>query len=276
LTTYLGVCGWPVAHSRSPQMQNAALAAVGLADWRYLRLPLPPELFAETIRALPAAGFRGVNVTIPHKLAALALADEMTVAAQAIGAANTLTFADGRIHADNTDAPGLIAAIGERVAGRTALVLGAGGAGRAAAWALRTAGADVAVWNRTPERAEALAAGLMVRAVTTGEAADIVVNCTSVGLEGGEDPFKALPIEADELGAGSLVVDMVYRAGGTRLLEAARTRGARVIDGLEVLVAQGAASFERWTGIEAPREAMREAARPSPSHESTDTDRGTP
>ena len=114
MTTYLGVCGWPVAHSRSPQMQNAALAAVGLDDWRYLRLPLPPELFEETVRALPAAGFRGVNVTIPHKHAALALADEMTVAAQAIGAANTLTFEDGRIQADNTDAPGLIAAIGER------------------------------------------------------------------------------------------------------------------------------------------------------------------
>jgi shikimate dehydrogenase len=241
-------------------MHNAALAAVGLHDWRYLRLPLPPELFAETVRALPAAGFRGVNVTIPHKLAALGLADDVTVAAQAIGAANTLTFESGRIHADNTDAPGLIAAIGEPVAGRTALVLGAGGAGRAAAWALRTAGAHVIVWNRTPERARALAAALRVRAVEGREAADIVVNCTSVGLEGEEDPFKALPIEADELGAGSLVVDMVYRAGGTRLLEAASRRGARVIDGLEVLVAQGAASFERWTGMEAPREAMRAAA----------------
>jgi shikimate dehydrogenase len=261
LTTYLGVCGWPVAHSRSPQMHNAALAAVGLRDWRYIRLPLPPELFAEAVRALPAAGFRGVNVTIPHKEAARALADEMTVAAQAIGAANTLTFEeDGRIVADNTDAPGLIAAIGERVAGRTALVLGAGGAGRAAAWALRTAGAQVAVWNRSPERARLLAAQLGVRAVEICERADVVVNCTSVGLSGGEDPFKALPIEADELGAGSLVVDMVYRAGGTRFLEAARTRGARVVDGLEVLVAQGAASFERWTGMEAPRQAMREAA----------------
>jgi len=201
-----------------------------------------------------------VNVTIPHKHAALALADQMTVAAQAIGAANTLTFEAGRIVADNTDAPGLIAAVGERVAGRTALVLGAGGAGRAAAWALRTAGADVSVWNRTPERARELAGALGVRAVTVAEAADIVVNCTSVGLQSGEYPFKALPIGADELGAGSLVVDMVYRAGGTRFLEAARTRGARVIDGLEVLVAQGAASFERWTGMEAPRVAMRAAA----------------
>jgi shikimate dehydrogenase len=262
LTTYLGVCGWPVAHSRSPQMHNAALAAVGLKDWRYLRLPLPPELFEEAVRALPAAGFRGVNVTIPHKHAALALAlaDDVTVAAQAIGAANTLTFEDGRIHADNTDAPGLIAAIGEPVNGRSALVLGAGGAGRAAAWALRTAGAQVSVWNRTPERAAELAGALRVRAVTTPEAADIVVNCTSVGLQSGEDPFKALPIEADELSAGSLVVDLVYRAGGTQFLEAARTRGARVIDGLEVLVAQGAASFERWTGMSAPREAMRAAA----------------
>jgi shikimate dehydrogenase len=259
LTTYLGVCGWPVAHSRSPQMHNAALAAVGLADWRYLRLPLPPDLFEEAVRALPAAGFRGVNVTIPHKHAALALADAVTVAAQAIGAANTLTFEDGRIHADNTDAPGLIAAIGERVDGRSALVLGAGGAGRAAAWALRTAGAQVSVWNRTPERAAELARALGVRGVVTPEPADIVVNCTSVGLYDGDDPFKALPIEADEMGAGSLVVDLVYRAGGTQLLEVARTRGARVVDGLEILVAQGAASFERWTGMEAPREAMRAA-----------------
>jgi len=260
LTTYLGVCGWPVAHSRSPQMQNAALAAVGLDDWRYLRLPLPPELFDETVRALPAAGFRGVNVTIPHKLGALALADEASEAALAIGAANTLTFDGGRIVADNTDAPGLLDAIGEPVSGRRAVVLGAGGAGRAAAWALAGAGAEVAIWNRTTETAVALAAELGVRAAATAAGAQILVNCTSVGLHDPGATFKALPIEADELDAGSLVVDMVYRAGGTQLLEAARTRGARVIDGLEVLVAQGAASFERWTGMEAPREAMREAA----------------
>jgi shikimate dehydrogenase len=258
---YLGVCGWPVAHSRSPQMHNAALAAAGLDDWRYLRLPLPPELFAETVRALPATGFRGVNVTIPHKHAALALADRASDAARAIGAANTLTFEDGAIAADNTDAPGLLAALPFSPAGRTALVLGAGGAGRAAAWALLSAGAaDVAIWNRTAERARALAEDLGARAVEAPGAADIVVNCTSVGLHDPDATFKALPLHADELSAGSLVVDMVYRAGGTRLLEAARTRGARVVDGLEILVAQGAASFERWTGLEAPREAMRAAA----------------
>ena len=260
MTTFLGVCGWPVAHSRSPQMHNAALAAVGLEGWRYIRLPLPPELFAETVRALPAAGFRGVNVTIPHKQAALAVADESSDAAREIGAANTLTFEGGAIAAENTDAPGLLDAIGEPVRGRSALVLGAGGAGRAAAWALSRAGADVAIWNRTPERARALAADLGVRAVEGAEPAQIIVQCTSVGLDDPEATFKALPLAADELGAGSLVVDMVYRAGGTRFLEAASTRGARVIDGLEVLIAQGAASFERWTGMEAPREAMREAA----------------
>jgi shikimate dehydrogenase len=258
---YLGVCGWPVAHSRSPQMHNAGLEAVGLADWRYLRLPLPPELFAETVRALPAAGFRGVNVTIPHKEAALAVADEASETARAIGAANNLTFAGGRILADNTDAEGLLAVLPEPPAGRTALVLGAGGAGRAAAWAMKSAGAaDVAIWNRTPERAAALAEELGVRAVATVGPADIVINCTSVGLHDPEATFKALPLQADELGAGSLVVDMVYRAGGTLLLEAARTRGAGVVDGLDILVAQGAASFERWTGLEAPREAMRVAA----------------
>ena len=260
MTTFLGVCGWPVAHSRSPQMHNAALAAAGLEGWRYIRLPLPPELFAETVRALPAAGFRGVNVTIPHKQAALAVADESSDAAREIGAANTLTFEGGAIAAENTDAPGLLDAIGEPVRGRSALVLGAGGAGRAAAWALSRAGADVAIWNRTPERARALAADLGVRAVEGAEPAQIIVQCTSVGLDDPEATFKALPLAADELGAGSLVVDMVYRAGGTRFLEAASTRGARVIDGLEVLIAQGAASFERWTGMEAPREAMREAA----------------
>jgi len=259
LLTYLGVCGWPVGHSLSPPMHNAALAAAGPADWRYLRLGLPADLFAETVRALPAAGFRGVNVTIPHKEAALALADEASEAARAIGAANTLTFEEGAIRADNTDAPGLLAAIGRDVTGARVLVLGAGGAGRAAAWAFKQAGAQVSVWNRTPERAVALAEALGVRAAAGYEPADVLVNATSVGLRDPAATFKSLPLDADSLVAGSLVVDLVYRAGGTRLLEAARTRGADVVDGLEVLIAQGAASFERWTGRTAPRKAMREA-----------------
>ena len=260
MTTWLGVCGWPVAHSLSPLIQNAALVAAGLEGWRYLKLPLPPERFAETVRALPARGFRGVNVTIPHKEAALALADEATPAARAIGAANTLTFGAGAtIEADNTDAPGLLEALGEDPAGERVLVLGAGGAGRAAVHAFVQAGGDVAVWNRTPERARAVAADLGATPVSGPVRAKYIVNATSVGLHDPADTFKALPLTADDVGVGSCVVDMVYRPEGTALLETARSWGARTVDGLEILIAQGAASLERWTGMTAPREAMRRA-----------------
>ena len=259
---WLGVCGWPIRHSRSPEMQNAALRAAGLRDWRYMRLPLPPARFAEVVRALHARGFTGVNVTIPHKEVALELADEASPLAEAIGAANTLTFApDGTIHADNTDAPGLLDALPVTHApnGRTALVLGAGGSARAVVHALVQAGARVAVWNRTPERAEQLAARFGAQVAEGPMAADIVVNCTSSGLIGDADAFKSLPVDADHVGAGSCVVDLVYRDGGTPLLAAARAWGAETVDGREILVAQGAASFERWTGRPAPREAMRRA-----------------
>ena len=254
----LGVCGWPVAHSRSPQMHNAALAELGLAGWRYQKLPLPPELFAPTVRALPDAGFRGVNVTIPHKEAALRLADHATETATRIGAANTLTFEDGRIHADNTDATGFLTSLKSSAYGKTALVLGAGGSARAILYALQQAGArELRLWNRTASKAEALAREFGA-AVGAGSA-DIVVNCTSVGLHDPSATFKELPLTADDLGAGCTVVDMVYRNGGTLLLNAAKANGAQVVDGLEILVAQGAASLERWTGRTAPDQAMREA-----------------
>jgi shikimate dehydrogenase len=259
--TRLGVLGWPVAHSRSPAMHNAALRAVGLERWRYQRLPVAPELFAETVRALPGAGFVGANVTIPHKEAALVLADEATPAARAIGAANTLTFgADGAIAADNTDAPGLLAALGDRTP-RSALILGAGGSARAAAYALAQAGATVAVWNRTPERARVLADELGVEAVAAPVAAEVLVNCTSVGLTDPSSTFKELPVKADSVGEYACVVDLVYRTGGTVLAQEARRRGSQVIDGLEILVRQGALSFEGWTGRAAPVQVMREAAR---------------
>jgi shikimate dehydrogenase len=244
-------------------MHNAALAALGLSGWRYQKLPIPPDRFEETVRALPAAGFAGVNVTIPHKEAALALADEPTPTARAVGAANTLTFLPGgAIEADNTDVRGLLDAIARvrPVAGARALVLGAGGAGRAATHALLSAGADeVMVWNRTPERARSVCSEIGGRPVTTAEPADIIVQSTSVGLKGAGDPFKALPLNADTFGTGICVVDLVYRAEGTAFSAAARSRGADVIDGLEVLVGQGAAALERWTGRPAPRELMRQA-----------------
>jgi shikimate dehydrogenase len=269
-------------------MHNAALRALGLDDWRYQALPVPQELFVETVHALGAAGFAGANVTIPHKQAALALADRASEAARAIGAANMLTFSpDGKIAAENTDAPGLIAALGQLTglsAEPSVLVLGAGGSARAAVWALGEAGArEVSVWNRTPERAATLARELGARAVSAPAPAELLVNCTSVGLIGKlEGPDAAAsgrlrhPLERsaseteglnqlgltfDQVGEYPYVVDFVYRSDPTALLAAARAHGAGTVDGLEILVAQGALSFELWTGREAPRDVMRRAAR---------------
>ena len=150
----LAVLGRPVSHSRSPAMQNAALAELGLAgEWSYEAIEVAPEGFEALVRSLAAEDFAGVNVTVPHKLAALAIADRASQAAGEIGAANTLSFNDGGIEAENTDATGLIAALPEPPAGRRALVLGAGGSARAAVWALRNAGAEVSLWNRTPAKA---------------------------------------------------------------------------------------------------------------------------
>jgi shikimate dehydrogenase len=253
-----GVVGFPVAHSRSPAMMNAAFEKLGL-DWHYVKLPVPPERFGETARALPASGYRGANVTIPHKLAALELADERSDAAAAVGAANTLTFRDGTVRADNTDAGGLLDALPEAPSGRTALVLGAGGASRAAAWALRESGAQVAVWNRTPARAEELARDLAVEHVAEPRPADLLVNATSVGLAGESEAelLEALPLRGIEF---ELVVDMPYGSEPTALSEWARESGAAVVDGLELLVRQGARSFELWTGRAAPLDAMRRGA----------------
>jgi shikimate dehydrogenase len=250
LTTLAGVLGFPVRHSRSPAMMNAAFAALEL-DWRYFALGLPPAAFADAVRALPGSGYRAANVTIPHKVAALELADEATDAARAIGAANTLTLApDGRVAADNTDAGGLLDALGEPLP-QSALVLGAGGAARAAAWALREAGASVRIWNRTPERATALAKELQVEA-GTGEA-ELLVNATSVGLRR-EDSLDGLPLVD-----ARVVADLVYGDGPTPFARWAEERGARLVDGLEVLVRQGARSLAVWTGREPPVDLMRRA-----------------
>ena len=258
----LGVLGWPVAHSRSPAMHNAALHALGLRDWRYQLLPVPPARLAETVRALPGAGFHGANVTIPHKQDALALASDPSPRARAIGAANTLVFApDGAIAADNTDAPALIAALPLDPRGRSALVLGAGGSARAAVWALLDAGAArVQVFNRTEARARALCDELGAELTLTPGAADVLVNCTSIGLGSG-DVLKELRWDADHVEGYQCVVDFVYAPTETQLVHTARARGVAVVDGLELLVRQGALSFEQFTGREAPVDVMRAAAR---------------
>jgi shikimate dehydrogenase len=269
----LAVLGQPIAHSRSPAMHNAALAELGLAgEWSYEAIEVAPDHFASLIRAMPRDGFVGANVTVPHKLAALALSDMASEAALAIGAANTLSFASGRVAAENTDAAGFLDALADPPSGKRALVMGAGGSARAVAWALRNAGAEVAIWNRTPARAEELARQLGVTVAKPSRvvdmvrmgALDLIVNATTVGMGAStQEPsdLKSLPIDADSLGERHQLVDLAYGAVETELVRAARARGARVVDGLEVLVRQGAASLRIWTGLDPPIEAMREAAR---------------
>jgi shikimate dehydrogenase len=257
-------------------MQSAALEALGLAaEWSYEAIEVEPGEFAARVAGLPGQGFVGANVTIPHKAAALTLADDASETAERIGAANTLSFLEGAVRADNTDAPGLLAALPDPVEGRTALVMGAGGSARAAVWALAGQGAVVSVWNRTPERADEIVRALAVagadtpaegrlRAVTGEQARangyQLIVNCTAVGMAD-EDPFEHLPLAPERLGAGILVVDLVYAGSESRLVTEARDRGATAVDGLEVLVRQGAESLRIWIGREPPIDVMRRAAR---------------
>jgi shikimate dehydrogenase len=245
-------------------MHRAAFAQLRLRGWSYQRLPVAPELFEETVRALCPAGFVGANVTLPHKPAALALCDHASVAAREIGAANTLILgADGTISAHNTDAPGLLMAIGGELSGATAVVLGAGGTARAAAWALRGAGVEVAVWNRSAERARALAHDLGVQAIARPRAANLLVNTTTVGMDPGQgidEALSTLALDSDVVGRYEQVIDFTYSRGPTALLVAARALGIRTVDGLDILAAQGALSFECWTGMAAPLVVMRAAA----------------
>jgi shikimate dehydrogenase len=258
----LAVIGHPVAHSRSPAMQNAALGALELEDWSYRAIDAAPDAFEMTVRELATVGYAGVNVTVPHKQAALALAGEASEASRQIGAANTLVFKEKQIEAHNTDADGLLASLPDPPRGQRALVLGAGGAARAAIWALRWEGAEVEVWNRTPEKAAAICAELGGAAITdpSQDAYELIVNTSAVGLKG-EDPFEHLPLEPDLFATSQTVVDMVYGDRRSPLLEAAETAGAATVDGIEILVQQGARSLEIWTGCEPDLTVMRKAAR---------------
>jgi shikimate dehydrogenase len=258
----LAVIGHPVAHSRSPAMQSAALAALGLGEvWSYEAIDLAPAEFEQRVRAMAGEGFAGANVTVPHKHAALALADVSSEVAREIGAANTLTFSEGKIRAHNTDAGGFLAALPASPEGKRALVLGAGGAARAVVWALGREGAQVDVWNRTAQRAEEICAELGGTPVSDPDqgAYGLIVNTSAAGLDG-EDPFEHLPLGADGFSSGQMVVDMVYGEEPTALSRAAEAAGAGVVDGIEVLVQQGALSLQIWTNREPPVDVMRTAA----------------
>ena len=259
-TRLAGVIGWPVEHSRSPQMHNAAYAALEM-DWAYVAMPVEPARLEQALRGAAALGFAGLNVTIPHKQATAAICDELSPEARRADSANTVLMLDGgRLRGETTDGQGMLDAIGD-LPGPGALVLGAGGAARAAVAALAGAGLAVTVSARRREAAEQLAQEL--GATATGwparEAPELIVNATPLGQAGEAD---RLPLDAGLLD-GRVVCDLAYRGDGaeTGLIAAARVRGARAVDGLEVLVGQGALAFRLFTGAEPPIEIMRVAVR---------------
>lgn len=265
-TRLAAVIGSPVRHSLSPAMHNAAFTELGL-DWVYLAFEVAPGGVPAAFAGVRALGIGGLSVTIPHKAAALDAVDEATAAAQAVGAVNTVVArGGGRLLGDNTDGAGFLASLSDEgfdPAGKVCLVVGAGGAARAAVHALAQAGAaEVMVANRTPDRGEAAAAlaGNVGRAASADEAdrADLVVNATPLGLRGSAG--DQLPVNPALLGPGQLVLDLVPNPAITPLMRAAREAGCQTTGGLGMLVHQGALAFEQWTGRPAPLGAMRAAA----------------
>jgi shikimate dehydrogenase len=283
-TALVGVLGDPVRHSLSPAMHNAALEELGL-DWVYLALPAPAPELAGVVRALEALDCRGLNVTLPHKQAVASLCTELSPLARRLGAVNTLVRrAEGGWWGTNTDGEGFLAPLREQGlagASRRAVVLGCGGSARAVVAGLIDLGlAGVQVAGRRPEALRAFVAEVAGDATAPEAlpwsdgpglsdalaAADLVVNTTPVGMASGHDPAAAegCPLRSQELAAltpGTCVYDLIYTPRPSRLLREAAERGCATLDGLEMLVQQGAASLRLWTGLaEVPVQRMRAAA----------------
>ncbi len=278
-TRLVGLIGWPVDHSLSPTMHNAAFEAMEL-NWVYLPLAVNPEVENQVSRAvlgLAALGFAGANITIPHKQAVMPYLDEITESAMSIGAVNTVHVAeDGRLKGDNTDAAGFLADLNEHnidLREIDALVIGAGGAARAVIFALAQAGAHrITVLGRTPARAIQLV-GAMQRQFpkivfaaypfdnafeTQLPRARFIVNCTPLGMTGHEDSLSNFV--RGKFTPDQIIYDLVYGPRNTSLIDHAKECGARAFDGLGMLVHQGALSLEIWSGRPAPIEVMRRAA----------------
>lgn len=273
MTRLAGIFGYPLAHSLSPAFQQAAFNHYGM-DARYIAWETPPDALEAEVAKLRGGDFIGANVTIPHKRRVMDFLDEIDPLAQAIGAVNTIVKTDGKLIGRNTDAQGFLRPLKEDAGfdpeGKRALLLGAGGAARAAAFALcQERVATLAIANRTPQRAEALAAELRGNAATTLSAlsladptledialqSDLIVNSTSVGMRHA-DAEGQTPLSGGAIPHDAVVMDMVYNPQHTSLLAAARSAGARAIGGMPMLIYQGAAAFEMWTAKPAPIEAM--------------------
>jgi shikimate dehydrogenase len=264
-TRVAGIIGSPVEHSLSPTMHNAAFAACGL-DWVFVAFDVAPGGAQAALDAARVLGLGGLSVTMPHKTEVAALVDVRSPTVAALHAANTVVVGvDGMLTGESTDGDGFVDALrldhGIDLAGLGAVVVGAGGAGRAVVLALAQAGCrEVVVLNRSAERAAA-AAGLAgscgrVGATLDITGADLVVHATPQGMGGG----GALPFDPALLRPGQVVADLVYHPRQTALLSAAAERGCRTVDGLGMLVHQGARQLALWTGVEAPRSVMRAAA----------------
>ncbi|GFO66751.1 shikimate dehydrogenase (NADP(+)) [Geomonas limicola] len=282
-TMLTGIIGWPIRHSLSPVMHNAAFQALGL-DWRFVPFAVAPERLAEAVAGLNALGVIGFNVTIPHKVAIMPLLDRISPEAELIGAVNVVDSRDGVLTGYNTDGIGLLAALHQEFgfdpAGKRILVLGAGGAARAAAAALGSAqAARIALANRSLAAAYGLAQELGTRLTGTafsehglgalGDPAflaefDLIVNTTSVGMA--HDSFPGLSLAG--LKPGLCVYDMVYAPPVTPLMKEAAACGVPCANGLSMLVAQGEAAFAIWTGRTPPEGCMAQAlaALPSPGN----------
>ena len=256
-TRLLGLIGDPVEHSLSPRLHSFLLARAGL-NYCYLAFRVPEASLGEALSGMRALGIRGVNVTIPHKEAVIPFLDELSPAAEAIGAVNVIVNEAGRLRGHNTDWEGFLKALDSRgvgLCGRKAVVVGAGGAAAAVVYALVSSGAEVAVVNRTPSRARALARRFSsLGSVTHGglhdlaaflREAELLVNATPVGMT---PHAEESPVPADLLREGLVVYDLVYNPPETKLLRDAGERGCLAIGGLEMLVYQGIRALELWTG----------------------------
>lgn len=271
-TRLIWLLGHPVGHSLSPRLQNAAFRHHGLG-LRYLALDIPPQQLPVTVSHMRNLAIRGANVTIPHKETVLALIDSVTPEAAAVGAVNTIVNDEGMLRGHNTDIAGFGLALRTLLpagaAGLTCLVVGAGGAAKAAVASLLV-DCPEKVWvaNRTPERAAALCASLekgtgetcvslaLDQAQSLVGSVDLFVNASAVGLL---DSVKDFPLSVDTLHSGQVVIDVVYGTKPTPLVLSARERGALAIDGIEMLVQQAARSYQLWTGLPAPLDVMRES-----------------
>jgi len=274
-TRVVGVIGWPVRHSLSPLMHNAAFGVLGL-NWVYVPFAVTPDQVTATVQAVRALDLVGLNVTIPHKLAVLPLMDEVSAEARALGAVNTIINDDGRLRGRNTDGEGFLRSlreIGGDVTGRRVALIGAGGSARAVALAVaKAAVAKLTIINRTVEKAELVAemvqaaqpgAAVKVLGLETEEAgqavreAQVVIDSTAVGMYPHHETAPVIPVEW--LQREQTVCDLTYNPRETVLLKAAKAVGAITLDGTGMLVHQGALALEYWTGREAPVEVMREA-----------------